>query len=90
MPKPAAAANTAGDARMFGPTRGSSCERQGGVLRICAWCQRVPLGRDRWVDIDTAEQLLPFLSIAMLEEATHGVCPDCFFTFLSGTQTARA
>ena len=45
--------------------------------------------QDFWVDLEKAEQLLPYISIAMLEEATHGVCPDCYFTFLSGMRTVR-
>lgn len=83
---PATAANTVDDARMFGPAHESAYRQQGKVLRICAWCQRIPLRQDFWVDIGKAEQLLPFLTIAMLEEATHGVCPDCYHTFLSGIQ----
>ena len=67
--------------------RDSSPLRQG-MLRICAWCQRVPVGLNFWVQIDQAEQLLPFLSLAMIEEATHGVCPDCYHEFLYGKQTA--
>ena len=88
-PKLAAAVDTADSVNLFGLTQGDSSRRYQGALRICAWCQRIPLRQDFWVEIEKAEQMLPFFSLAMLEEATHGVCPECYRAFLSGNQTAH-
>ena len=80
----AAAGNAAEDAQMFG----IPVSPYFGMLRICAWCKRIPLGLDLWVGIDEAEDLLPVFNLAMLEEATHGVCPDCYRAFLSSAKIA--
>jgi hypothetical protein len=82
--KLAAAVNSADGVGLFGPTPESASRRQDGVLRRCAWCQRIPVGLDVWVKEEEALQILPFLSPEMLAEATHGVCPECFYSFLNG------
>jgi hypothetical protein len=84
----AAAANAADAWRLFGPTQESASARHEGLLRQCAWCQRISVGLNVWVNAGDAMQVLPFLSLAMPEEITHGVCPDCFYAFLSEKQTA--
>jgi hypothetical protein len=59
-----------------------------GKLRICAWCRKVPLGKDYWVDIDAVLHALEWVSQEMVDQATHGICPDCFNAFLSQRPTA--
>ena len=74
----------AGAKRAFDQPQGSSSIRRDGVLKICAWCRRIPLGTDQWVHVDEALVTLKLFSRKMVEEATHGVCPECFRDFLSG------
>ena len=57
-----------------------------GKLRICAWCRRVHLRKHHWVDGDAAPYTLQIIAREMLDQATHGVCPDCFNAFLSKRQ----
>jgi hypothetical protein len=56
------------------------------VLRVCAWCRRIPLEPDFWVKMEEAVQVWPLLSPDMLKRATHGVCPECKDAFLSREQ----
>jgi len=85
----AAAANTAEDANIFDQTREFPSLRHDGVLRQCAWCRRISVGLDVWVETEEAIQILPFISLKTPDEVTHGVCPACFDSFLSEKQTAR-
>ena len=56
--------------------RGANSAVQGeGKLTICAWCRRLHLWKDRWVDVDA-------VPLEMADQITHGVCPDCFNDFL--------
>ena len=89
-PELAAAANTAESVRLFGLTDEGTFQRDDGALRRCAWCRRIPVGLDVWVEAEVAMKILPFISPEMLEGATHGVCPECFDAFLSENQTAQA
>jgi hypothetical protein len=42
-----------------------------GFLPLCAWCSRVRLAPDRWVD------LRRFVPSPARHPVTHGICPDC-------------
>ena len=42
------------------------------------------MATDRWMHLDEVLLTLRAISRKMMEEATHGVCPDCFNDFLSG------
>jgi hypothetical protein len=79
----AGAGNTADAGLVFGMTGKSACQRHDGVLRRCAWCQRIPVGLNVWLKIEEAMKRLPFISTKMLGEATHGICPECYDAFLS-------
>jgi hypothetical protein len=59
------------------------------ILKICAWCRRIHLGPDHWVQVEVALQTLPLFSRKMIKKATHGVCPECFHDFLSGKQARK-
>ena len=71
------------------PPKGSFM-RKDGVLKICAWCRRIPLGPNHWVHVEEVPLTLEFFPKNMVGGATHGVCPDCFHDFLSGRQTQTA
>jgi hypothetical protein len=36
------------------------------------------------VDADSVAQVVELISQEIVDEATHGICPDCFNHFLSG------
>ena len=56
---------------------GASASRPGeGTCRICAWCGRFDLGYDCWVEVDA-------VPLEMVEQLSHGVCPECFRDFLA-------
>ena len=42
------------------------------LIRRCAWCGRLALGR--WTPADEAPA---FLTLRAEGKATHGICPDC-------------
>jgi len=63
---------------------GAGATKQGeGASRICAWCGRFDLGCDCWVEVDA-------VPLEMVEQLTHGVCPDCFNDFLDKRPLAGA
>jgi hypothetical protein len=37
---------------------------------VCAWCERVRTASGRWEDTGSAD--------GEPQEATHGICPECF------------
>ena len=43
------------------------------LLTRCAWCERVRVAPDEWVDVaDEAAE-----GQALLARASHGICPSC-------------
>ncbi len=53
-----------------------------GFLTICAWCKRVRLSQDEWVEVEDAVKALNLFEGAPLPALTHGVCPACSETML--------
>jgi hypothetical protein len=49
-------------------------EARGGevVLVRCAWCERIRIAPDEWVEAGGA------VAAHALDEASHGICPACF------------
>lgn len=47
------------------------------LLRICAWCKRVPMPDGRWVEVEEAMNRLDLLDAPALPQLTHGICPAC-------------
>jgi hypothetical protein len=84
-----AAATSASGASLFGQMCETPALRYDGALRQCAWCRRIPVGQDVWMEVEEAIQTLPFISLKMVNEASHGICPECYDSFLSEKQTAR-
>lgn len=76
-PEFSGAPEIAGGVRVHTARRADSMLQGEGRLRICAWCRRVPLGEDHWVKLKLVSQ-------EMVDQATYGVCPDCYSDFLSG------
>jgi hypothetical protein len=51
--------------------------RSGALIRICAWCKRVPLPDGPWVEVEEAMDRLDLLDAPPLPRLTHGICPAC-------------
>lgn len=51
--------------------------RSGQLLRICAWCKRVPLPDGQWVEAEEAMNRLDLFDAPALPQLTHGICPGC-------------
>jgi len=54
-----------------------TARRSGELLRICAWCKRIPMADGRWVEVEEALDRLDLLDAAVLPQLTHGICPAC-------------
>lgn len=48
------------------------------LLRICAWCTRVAMPDERWIEVHQALAELRLLEQSILPRITHGMCPACF------------
>jgi len=57
--------------------------RSGDFVRVCAWCQRVAVDVDQWVEVEEAVNLLGILDADLLPQLTHGMCADCEIDFLA-------
>ena len=42
------------------------------VLVRCAWCERIRVAPDEWVEADK-----DFVGHALLDRESHGICPAC-------------
>lgn len=49
--------------------------RKGPLLRMCAWCRRVDIGDDTWVEVEDAIAILNLFENDNLPPLTHTVCP---------------
>ena len=57
-------------------------ERNAQFVRVCAWCQRVAVGPEEWVDAEEAVNRLGLLLSERLPALTHGMCAACGIKFL--------
>jgi hypothetical protein len=78
------AAEIADGTRLLPECQAAPTLQDEGRLRVCAWCRRVSLRGNNWVDADSVAQVVELISQEIVDEATHGICPDCFNHFLSG------
>jgi len=46
-------------------------------VTICAWCERVAVPPDGWLEMEAAIAVLPVLAEARPPQLTHGVCEVC-------------
>jgi len=49
-----------------------------GLVVACAWCNRVRLGVDRWVEIEEAVHALELFEGTHVAAVSHGMCPACY------------
>ena len=51
--------------------------RSGELLRMCSWCNRVPLTESAWVEVEEAVERMTMFHSADPPAITHGICPRC-------------
>jgi hypothetical protein len=51
--------------------------RSSALVMICAWCKRIDLGSQNWVEIETAMTQGQLFATAPLPQLSHGICDDC-------------
>jgi hypothetical protein len=56
----------------------ASTPRSTAELNMCAWCKRVQLSADRWLDVEDAVETLALFETVRLPLLSHGVCPPCY------------
>lgn len=47
------------------------------VLPVCAWCRRIRLEGEEWVEIEDAAGRFDLFGSDPLPRISHGICPDC-------------
>jgi hypothetical protein len=47
------------------------------LVRMCAWCKRIPDSSGRWMEIEEALPRLEIFQQQGLPAITHGICQDC-------------
>lgn len=55
----------------------SNHPRGEGFVRVCAWCQRVAVGPEEWLEVEDAVNRLGLLQAESLPALTHGMCQAC-------------
>lgn len=51
--------------------------RSDALLRLCAWCMRVPDADEHWIELEDALQELGLFTQPRPPRLTHGICPRC-------------
>lgn len=51
--------------------------RSGGLLRMCSWCKRVPVGAEEWAEVEVAVRRIGWPHLQQIPAITHGICPTC-------------
>ncbi len=52
------------------------------LLLMCAWCKRIGVGDDRWLEVEEAAAELHLFHMDPLPRITHGVCRECRTTMM--------
>lgn len=60
----------------------TTAKRSQELLIICSWCKRVKVETQTWVQVEEAVQQLALFEAAELPQLSHGICPECFETWL--------
>lgn len=55
----------------------SNQPRGEGFVRVCAWCQRVAVSPEVWLEVEDAVNRLDLLQAENLPALTHGMCQAC-------------
>ena len=51
------------------------------LVRVCAWCKRVELPADTWIEPEGAISALSLFDCPAFPGLTHGMCPRCYGVF---------
>ena len=51
------------------------------LVRVCAWCKRVELPADTWIEPEQAVSALSLFDCPAFPGLTHGMCPRCYSVF---------
>jgi hypothetical protein len=51
------------------------------LVRVCAWCKRVELPADTWIEPEEAVSALSLFDCPAFPGLTHGMCPRCYGVF---------
>ena len=51
------------------------------LVRVCAWCKRVELPADTWIEPEEAVSALSLFDSPAFPGLTHGMCPRCYGVF---------
>jgi hypothetical protein len=51
------------------------------LVRVCAWCKRVELPADTWIEPEGAMSALSLFDCPAFPGLTHGMCPRCYGVF---------
>jgi hypothetical protein len=51
------------------------------LVRVCAWCKRVELPADTWIEPWEAVSALSLFDSPAFPGLTHGMCPRCYAVF---------
>jgi PAS fold len=46
-------------------------------LNMCAWCKKVALPDESWVEVEQAVERLKLFEEPVLPQISHGICPAC-------------
>ncbi len=66
----------AAEARPPVPLLDLAVPRDDGLVKMCAWCRRMPLG-EAWVEVEVGVAALRLFETAAVPRISHGICPDC-------------
>jgi hypothetical protein len=51
------------------------------LVRVCAWCKRVELPADTWIEPEEAVGAFSLFDSPAFPGLTHGMCPRCYSVF---------
>jgi hypothetical protein len=51
------------------------------LVRVCAWCKRVELPADTWIEPEDAVSAFSLFDSPAFPGLTHGMCPRCYGVF---------
>ena len=57
--------------------------RSSAVLRMCAWCKRIPDERGVWLEVEAALSELRLMAADPLPAISHGMCEECHASMLA-------
>lgn len=56
---------------------GASTSRSEAMLVVCAWCNRIQVGPQEWMEVELAIDQLNLFEADRMPQVTHGICNDC-------------